>query len=106
MFHRYYTISSDLLTSVKKMEDSLKQLKRLRAAPGGDSSANSTQNSSGQTQSTTISDDDKVRLQLYIDVCEFGSVLEEKFKYKGADNFNTLYKLVDEVKSQIDIQIS
>lgn len=107
---KYYTISSDLLTSVKKMEDSLKQLKRLRAdnkaTASADSTANASQSSSGQAQAATISDDDKVRLQLYIDVCEFGSVLDDKFKYKGADNYNTLFKLVDEVKSQIDAQMS
>lgn len=98
-----------MLTSVKKMEDSLKQLKRLRmdnkTAASADSAANAPQ-SSGSTPSATISDDDKVRLQLYIDVCEFGSVLEDKFKYKGGDNYNTLFKLVDEVKSQIDAQMS
>jgi conserved oligomeric Golgi complex subunit 2 len=51
---------SDVLTSVKKMEESLKRLKAAR----GTSSAVGTQG---------MSDDDKIRTQLYLDVKEFGA---------------------------------
>ena len=53
---RYHSITSDVLTSVKKMEESLKRLKKARksAAAAG------------------MSDDDKIRLQLYLDVQHFG----------------------------------
>ncbi|KAG8177789.1 hypothetical protein JTE90_017650 [Oedothorax gibbosus] len=50
------TQMSDVLTSIKKMEDSLKILKRARDKP------------SGQSAMGAISDDDKIRRQLAIDV--------------------------------------
>ena len=53
---RYFSTTNDVLTSVKKMEESLKRLKRGKASQsvGG------------------MSDDDKIRLQLYLDVQEYG----------------------------------
>ena len=55
--YRYYQTTSDVLTSVRKMEESLKRLKRKgsRAGVGGG-----------------MSDDDKIRLQLLIDVQNYG----------------------------------
>jgi hypothetical protein len=98
---RYFSISNDLLSSVKKMEDSLKRLKRVRGDAKTDS--NKIESNSNATTTTVImSDDDKIRLQLYTDVVEFGSSLMEKFSYHGDDNYNNLFKLVDSVKSQID----
>lgn len=47
-----------MLNSVKKMEESLKRLKQARRAPA----ANPVSSSSG------MSDDDKIRLQLALDV--------------------------------------
>ena len=59
---RYFLVTSDVLTSVKKMEESLKRLKRSRTAA-----------SDLKSMSTAgLSDDDKMRLQLYLDVKEFG----------------------------------
>lgn len=89
---KYYLICSELLESIKKMEDSLKRLKKVR----GDST-----NDSLSTNKTT-SDDDKIRLQLYIDVSEFGSNLNERFSYKGGNFYEMLFKLVDDIKKQID----
>jgi hypothetical protein len=103
------------------MEDSLKRLKRVRGdakAATTNPAAVATQLStpsptdslstppSLSTQSSTVaqlSDDDKIRLQLYLDVCEFGTCLKEKFSYQGDEHYQTLFKLVDEVKSQIEI---
>ncbi|XP_064622383.1 conserved oligomeric Golgi complex subunit 2-like [Lineus longissimus] len=55
---QYFTITSDVLTSVKKMEDSLKRLKKARGSIA----------SLGQG----MSDDDKIRLQIAIDVDALG----------------------------------
>lgn len=49
---------SDVLNSVKKMEESLKRLKQARRAPA----TNPVSSSGG------MSDDDKIRLQLALDV--------------------------------------
>jgi len=54
---RYLAVTSDVLTSVKKMEESLR---RLRTARGT--------GSAGGSQG--MSDDDKIRLQLCLDVKE------------------------------------
>ncbi len=82
------------------MEDSLKRLKRVRGDAKTDS--NKIESNSNATTTVIMSDDDKIRLQLYTDVVEFGSSLMEKFSYQGDDNYNNLFKLVDSVKSQID----
>lgn len=97
---KYFSISNDLLSSVKKMEDSLKRLKRVRGDAKTDS--NKIESNSNATATVIMSDDDKIRLQLYTDVVEFGSSLMEKFSYQGEDNYNSLFKLVDSVKRQID----
>lgn len=54
---RYLAVTSDVLTSVKKMEESLRRLRTAR----GTSSASGSQG---------MSDDDKIRLQLCLDVKE------------------------------------
>lgn len=51
--------TSEVLTSVQKMEDSLRRLKKVKST--GNLKSNS-----------TMSDDDKIRLQFYIDVESFG----------------------------------
>ncbi|OBS82539.1 hypothetical protein A6R68_23478, partial [Neotoma lepida] len=56
--HKYFETVSDVLNSVKKMEESLKRLKQARRAPA----TNPVSSSGG------MSDDDKIRLQLALDV--------------------------------------
>lgn len=56
--HRYYAMTSDVLTSVKKMEDSLKRLKKGRRT--------------GTVTQGMMSDDDKIRLQITLDIQQFG----------------------------------
>ncbi len=51
---------SDVLAAVQKMEESLQRLKKVR---GGVSS-----NPGTETRSAGMSDDDKIRLQLFVDV--------------------------------------
>ena len=55
------TVTADVLTSVRKMEESLKRLKRGKGA------------SNAAQQGMT--DDDKIRLQLYLDVQQFGHLV-------------------------------
>jgi hypothetical protein len=107
---KYFTISSNLLTSVKKMEDSLKHLKRARGdakqASASDVSASVAAQQQLQTQSSQVaqlSDDDKIRLQLYLDVCEFGKSLMDKCSYNGGEHYQLLFRLLDDIKSQIDV---
>ena len=65
MFLRYLSITTDVLTSVKKMEESLKRLKKAKSGQNLASSASSS--------NLGLSDDDKIRLQLFLDVTEFGN---------------------------------
>jgi hypothetical protein len=45
-----------------------------------------------------MSDDDKIRSQLLLDVVEFGRLLAEKFDgYRGESNYDSLRKLVEDV---------
>lgn len=48
-----------------------------------------------------MSDDDKIRLQLVLDITEFGAQLEQKFNYKGDANFDSLYKLVETINQNL-----
>ncbi|EDO48495.1 predicted protein, partial [Nematostella vectensis] len=68
MFNRYNAMTSEVLTSIKKTEDSLLRLKRTRKQGAG-----STQ-SSGSAQEG-MSDDDKIRLQFALDVEEFSKLV-------------------------------
>ena len=58
---RYLAVSGDVLTSVRKMEESLKRLKRNKAP---------IPNASGK-----LTDDDKIRIQFQIDVIELGDLV-------------------------------
>ena len=59
---RYLAITGDVLTSVKKTEDSLMRLKRTRKAPSNQSPLGS---------SSGITDDSKIRLQLALDIQQY-----------------------------------
>jgi len=74
------------------VEDSLKVLHRVRQ------SKSTAANMSSMSTAAVITDDDKIRLQLVLDITEFGSLLEQKFSYKGDSNYESLYELVKEVK--------
>ena len=65
---RYLAVTSDVLTSVKKMEESLR---RLRTARGT--------GSAGGSQG--MSDDDKIRLQLCLDVKELRTQVTQSLGY-------------------------
>lgn len=83
---QYMTVTKDVLVSVKKMEDSLKRLKRARdrtPLPEG-----------------AASDDDKIRLQLYIDVEHFGIRMEELGTPKSkVPSYGALMEIVEAARS-------
>ncbi|XP_054927704.1 conserved oligomeric Golgi complex subunit 2 isoform X2 [Dermacentor andersoni] len=83
---QYMTVTKDVLVSVKKMEDSLKRLKRARdrtPLPEG-----------------AASDDDKIRLQLYIDVEHFGVKMEELGTPKSkVPSYGALVEIVEAARS-------
>ena len=55
----YLVQVQDVLSNVTKMEESLKKLKKVRERGGG---------AAGKDKAAGLSDDDKIRLQLYLDV--------------------------------------
>ncbi|KAM9558814.1 conserved oligomeric Golgi complex subunit 2-like [Salvelinus alpinus] len=83
--HRYFETISDILSSVKKMEESLKRLKQARKTV--------TTNTTGTTGGPT--DDSKIRLQLALDVEYLGEQIQ-KMGLQPADitMFSTLNDLV------------
>lgn len=82
-------VTRDVLVSVKKMEDSLKRLKRARdrtKLPEG-----------------SASDDDKIRIQLCLDVDHFGSKMEELGTQKeDVPSFTALLDMVQAARSSPD----
>ncbi|XP_064806395.1 conserved oligomeric Golgi complex subunit 2 isoform X1 [Oncorhynchus masou masou] len=87
--HRYFEAISDVLSSVKKMEESLKRLKQARKT--------ATTNTIGTTGGPT--DDSKIRLQLALDVEYLGEQIQ-KMGLQPADitMFSTLNNLVQEAQ--------
>ncbi|XP_058552097.1 conserved oligomeric Golgi complex subunit 2 isoform X4 [Neofelis nebulosa] len=89
--HKYYETVSDVLNSVKKMEESLKRLKQARKTtpanpigPGGG-----------------MSDDDKIRLQLALDVEYLGEQIQKMgLATKDIKSFPALAELVAATKDQ------
>ena len=63
---RYYSSVDELLTSIKKTEDSLLRLKQLRKAAAGISSQ------LPAAKSGEMSDENKIRHQIHLDAEEFG----------------------------------
>uniref|UniRef100_A0A2K5CQ70 Conserved oligomeric Golgi complex subunit 2 n=1 Tax=Aotus nancymaae TaxID=37293 RepID=A0A2K5CQ70_AOTNA len=89
--HKYYETVSDVLNSVKKMEESLKRLKQARKT----TPANPVGPSGG------MSDDDKIRLQLALDVEYLGEQIQ-KLGLQTSDikSFPALTELVAAAKDQ------
>lgn len=89
--HRYFETVSDVLNSVKKMEESLKRLKQARRAP-----ATSPVSSSGG-----MSDDDKIRLQLALDVQFLGEQIQKMgLQTNDIKSFPALAELVLAARDQ------
>ncbi|KAM4770949.1 conserved oligomeric Golgi complex subunit 2 [Rhinophrynus dorsalis] len=87
---KYYDIVSDVLNSVTKMEESLKRLKQARKT------GTSTNVSNGGN-----SDDDKIRLQLALDVEYLGNQIQNlSLQKEDIASFGALTKLVFAAKKQ------
>lgn len=86
---RYYSAVSDVLTSVQKTEESLRRLKNLREKSGS--------SQQGNTSSTGMSDDDKIRLQLHVDICTWRDEIEKlDINRSSIDKLTDLIQLVEE----------
>lgn len=80
---------SDVLTSVQKTEESLRRLKNLREKSG--SSQQGTASASG------MSDDDKIRLQLNVDIYAWCDEIEKLgISRNSIDKLPELIQLVEE----------
>ncbi|XP_023583804.1 conserved oligomeric Golgi complex subunit 2 isoform X2 [Trichechus manatus latirostris] len=89
--HKYYETVSDVLNSVKKMEESLKRLKQARKT----TSPNPVGSSGG------MSDDDKIRLQLALDVEHLGEQIQKMgLQASNIKSFPALIELVVAAKDQ------
>ncbi|KAF4793400.1 component of oligomeric golgi complex 2 [Turdus rufiventris] len=88
---KYYETVSDVLSSVKKMEESLKRLKQARRT--------ATSNPVGTNGG--MSDDNKIRLQLALDVEYFGEQIRKMgLETSSIKSFSALAELVLTAKDQ------
>jgi hypothetical protein len=70
LFFSYYNLSSEILSSVRKMEDSIRRLRHVRES----SKTLSTMSTSMSTSTTAaLTDDNKIRMQIQNDVNAFTS---------------------------------
>ena len=100
---KFQTIALELLESVKRMEDSLKKLQKVRQTSKSSANvAGHNRSSSGGVNVVNMSDDDKIRLQLSIDIIELGNILNLNFDgYKGGSNYDLLAQIVEEINKII-----
>lgn len=94
---KYFLLVGQVLEAVQKMEDSLKRLKKIRdkTTTNKDSSSSST---TKEEKNGKISDDDKIRLQLFIDVRYYVRKMEQLGVDKDKiDKINELENMVKEV---------
>uniref|UniRef100_A0A8C0VJQ6 Component of oligomeric golgi complex 2 n=1 Tax=Cyanistes caeruleus TaxID=156563 RepID=A0A8C0VJQ6_CYACU len=94
---KYYETVSDVLSSVKKMEESLKRLKQARRT--------ATSNPVGTNGG--MSDDNKIRLQLALDVEYFGEQIRKMgLETSSIKSFSALAELVLTAKDQATMEPS
>jgi conserved oligomeric Golgi complex subunit 2 len=87
---QYYKSVDEVLTSVQKTEESLRRLKNLREK------SQQTAASSGEKQ--LMSDDDKIRLQLQIDIMFYVNFIEKhQLKREEIDSLLTLFNLSGDI---------
>ena len=97
---RFHVFAKDLLESVKKMEDSLKRLQRVRQT-------NRSSNNLAATSANYMSDDDKIRLQLSLDIKELMRQIDENFgEYRKDSSFSSLENLIEEINITLNKQLS
>nr|XP_056708611.1 conserved oligomeric Golgi complex subunit 2 [Euleptes europaea] len=92
---KYFETISDILNSVKKMEESLKRLKQARKTV----TMNSPSPNGG------MSDDSKIRLQLALDVEYYGVQMQKMgLQLSNIRSFSALLELVQAAKDQISAE--
>uniref|UniRef100_A0A1E1WAF4 Conserved oligomeric Golgi complex subunit 2 n=1 Tax=Pectinophora gossypiella TaxID=13191 RepID=A0A1E1WAF4_PECGO len=90
----YYKYVEDVLTSVQKTEESLRRLKQIRERTSQQSS-----------ESTGVTDGDKIRLQLNVDVGSYGKLAETLcLNVHTVHKFTDLNSMVTEAVKNIDIK--
>ncbi|CAH0400351.1 unnamed protein product [Chilo suppressalis] len=94
MTKSYYKYVEDVLTSVQKTEESLRRLKQIR-----EKTPQQTNEASG------ITDGDKIRLQLNVDVASYAKVAEGlQVNVHSVHKYTELYRMVTEAVKNIDIK--
>lgn len=79
-----------MLTSVQKTEESLRRLKNLREK--------SQQSAAATGEKQMMSDDDKIRLQLQIDIMFYvGCIESQQLKKEEIDSLLTLVNLIGDI---------
>lgn len=92
IFFSYLKAVNEVLTSVQKTEESLRRLRNLKG-----SSSSSALASQAISSATTMSDDDKIRLQLRVDVSTWTSELSKlEFMPSDIDKLLELNSTVEE----------
>lgn len=93
LFDQFCEVTGEVLTSVKKMEESLKRLKKVR---GSEKNLDKMANTQG------LSDDDKIRSQIIIDIEELEKQVELFGINKSAiTSFSKLQNLSEEAKADM-----
>lgn len=88
-FFRYYKSVDEVLTSVQKTEESLRRLKNLREK---------SQPSAAAGDKQLMSDDDKIRLQLQVDINFYTKCIEKyQLKREEVDSLLTLIGLIGDI---------
>ncbi|KAH8407217.1 hypothetical protein KR222_010559 [Zaprionus bogoriensis] len=83
----YFNVVTDVLTSVQKTEESLRRLRNLKSGAASNAAAST----------TAVSDDDKIRLQLRVDVAAWTAELSKlNFKPDQIDKLLELSSIVEE----------
>lgn len=90
---RYFKAIEEVLTSVQKTEESLRRLKNLREK----STSTTTANIQSSNDRQGMSDDDKIRLQLQIDVRYWTKEIENNdIRRENVDKLFEMISLVED----------
>lgn len=81
---QYYQLVNEVLTSVQKTEESIRRLKNLRER---------SQQTTSTSEKQQISDDDKIRLQLQIDIRHYAKYIESH--HLGREEIDSLNELIN-----------
>ncbi|XP_065176720.1 conserved oligomeric Golgi complex subunit 2-like [Sycon ciliatum] len=85
---RYKAVVSEILGSVKKTEESLQRLKRTRRSA-------TQKDTRGDDATGELSDEDKIRLQLFLDVRSLAEKMEDLgYQLNNTDSYAELFALV------------